>query len=236
MTKLLLFDVDKTLITNTSEKPFDQPIKNLHGLDVKMGEDFAGLTDQLILAKLLRGQGWDDEQIKTSLPQLIKELERVYAQSFDARTITLLAGVKELLEALSGSHGVIVGLITGNLKSIAKLKLEAVGIYSYFTTGAFGDDPHTTRAELVKIAVKRAGFQDRLADAYVIGDTELDIKASLDGGVANAVGVSNGFKTTQQLLDGGAAVVFQDFSDTRSVLRSFGITTKTPNHEATLLR
>jgi phosphoglycolate phosphatase len=222
MKKLLLFDIDKTLITNSSEKSFSEPIKNLHDIVVKADEDFSGFTDKLILAKLLSSEGWNEEQIQTSMPMLVRELDRTYAVTFKKNSVRLLPGVKELLEALL-EYNVLVGLVTGNLKQIAKLKLEAADIYQYFMVGGFGDDSHTTRADLVNIAIERANFQNKRENVYVIGDTELDIEASFEAGVENAVAVSNGFRTRKQLLNSGAKIVLDDFTDTDFVLQKFGL-------------
>ena len=222
MQKLLLFDIDRTLILNSSEKRFDMPIKNLHNVVVNANKDFSGLTDQLILAKLLTSEGWAEDQIQSAMPSLINELRSVYTESFTPSSITLLPGVRELLEEFT-KFDVVIGLITGNIKEIAKLKLETVGIYSYFTVGAFGNDDHASRSELVTLAAKRAGFDKKLSDIFVFGDTDLDIIASLEAGVQNAIGVSNGFASTESLLAAGAKWAFGDFTKTNKVIEQLRI-------------
>lgn len=121
------------------------------------------------------------------------------------------------------NDGQILGLITGNLKPIAKLKLEAAGIYSFFTVGAYGDDPHKSRSDLILIAIERAGYGSKPKNVYVVGDTSLDIKASLEAGVKNAVGVSNSFQPTSELREAGASVVFDNLVDTDIVLQQLGV-------------
>ncbi len=221
MPNLYLFDVDKTLITNSSDKSYAKPIHNLHGLSVDDDQDFSGMTDRLILAKLLRNEGWDEHQIDASLPGLITELEKTHAESFDKSFVKILPGVVQLLEALQKREHVL-GLITGNLKAITKLKLEAVNIYSFFTVGAYGDDPHNTRSDLVTLAIERAGFADHIQNVYSIGDTTLDIEASLGARVIHTVGVSNGFISTSSLSASGASIILEDFRDTDFVLQQIG--------------
>lgn len=184
-------------------------------MTVDDNQDFSGMTDRLILAKLLRTEGWNETQISENLPELIQELEKVYLESFNTTSLTIIPGAMALLEALK-NQGHVLGLITGNLKAIAKLKLKTVGVLNYFTLGAYGDDEHENRSELVTLAVDRAGFGDRMTQVYSIGDTALDVEAALTAGIGNAVGVSNGFVSMQELERSGATTVLENFIDTTS--------------------
>lgn len=222
MNKLFLFDIDHTLLTTISDKRFGQTIKNLHEIDIDSELDIQGLTDYLIFEALLKEQGWDDVQIQKHIADLLSESERVYIESFEPDSVKILPGVKELLEALHDS-GVQLGLITGNLELIAKTKLKALNLDKYFGGGGFGSDPHKTRNELVTIAIKRMGFEDRKDDVFVVGDTARDILAAHQAGIKNSVGVANGFRDIKELKDAGAKFVFEDFADTKEVMRQLGI-------------
>jgi len=124
MKKLLLFDIDGTLLTaGSASNRFVGVINRVHGIDVVPSKDFAGYTDFLILASLLEDEGWSDDQIKAAMPKLIDELDKLHEETFIAKDIHLLPGVKELLDALREADCAL-GLITGNLETIAKRKLE----------------------------------------------------------------------------------------------------------------
>jgi len=231
MQKPFLFDIDGTLVSGVNdsalstilaEDRFTQAISRGLGLSVRHKKDFRGLTDYLILKILLEDEGWATEQIESAMPELIKELDKVHERTFRAADIKLLPGVKQLLIALR-QHGIALGLITGNLQPVARRKLEALGVWPYFSVGGFGDDPHTVRADLVRLAIKRAGFEDRKEDVYVIGDTPRDIEAAHQAGVHNSVGVANGYRDIQELKGAGAKVVFEDFKDTKLVLKKLAI-------------
>ena len=222
MKKLFLFDIDGTLVKGYGDDRFTTTISNIHQLDIKSEKDFRGSTDQLILVDLLRTEGWGDKQIKEAMPKLLKELDKVHEETFNMDRLKLLPGVKKLLETLDDQENTL-GLITGNLKSIAQRKLKALGIWSHFSVGGFGSDPHTTRSDLVRHAVKQAGFKDHIEGVYVIGDTPRDIIAAKEAGITNSVGVANGFRSTQELIDAGAKIVFKDFTDTQEVLKVLGI-------------
>ena len=222
MKKLILFDIDGTLVTSSHDNRFEKAIANVHGIETKLVGDFQGYTDYLILVALLTSEGWTEQQIAEAMPKLIDELNEVHTSTFNPNSMKIIPGVRNLLDTLKKS-GCKLGLITGNLKSIAERKLEAVGIWSYFTVGGFGDDPHTIRADLVTIASKRAGYIDNLDDVYVIGDTTRDIVAAHDAGVTNSVGVANGFRDVQELIDAKAKIALNDFRDTDFVLDQLGI-------------
>ncbi|MEI7632166.1 MAG: HAD family hydrolase [bacterium] len=219
MKKLLLFDIDGTLLTGAGVERFKRSINNLHNLEIKSDRDFNGYTDFLILAALLEDEGWDKKQIEEAMPELMRELDRVHAETFHAENITLLPGVTDLLVTLK-SKNITLGLITGNLRTVAERKLKALGIWDYFTEGGFGSDPHTVRADLVRLAVKQAGFKNDLDNVFVIGDTPRDIQAATEAGIKNSVGVANGFRDIKELSDAGAKFVFEDLVNTDAVLRN----------------
>lgn len=222
MKKLLLFDIDNTLITSTHDNRFERAISNLHGLDVKLEGDFQGLTDYLILALLLKNEGWSETQIEDTMPKLTEELNEVHSSTFQSESVKILPGVKELLKALK-AKGCSLGLITGNLDIIAERKLAVVDIWKYFEIGGYGSDQHSSRAELVSIAVERAGYANNLSEVYVFGDTARDIQAAHDAGVANSVGVTNDFRDQQEFIDVKAKIIFDNLVDTDQVLSELGI-------------
>lgn len=222
MTVLLLFDVDRTLVTTAPDGRFEKTIANAHGIESKLDGDFQGYTDYLLLALLLHDAGWSEQQVAQAMPGLLQELEAVHVSTFTTGSVTVLPGVVELLEALE-SAGCALGLITGNVKTIAQRKLAAGDLWGYFGVGGFGDDPHVARSDLVTVAVQRAGFEGDLDRVFVIGDTARDIAAAHGAGVRNSVGVLNGFRDARELIDAGASIVLDDFTDTALVLDRLGI-------------
>lgn len=222
MSKLLLFDIDGTLITSKRADRFSRAIHKVHALHIDSDKDFSGYTDYLILDALLKEKGWTDIQVKESMPKLIKELDRVHAETFQPDDVELLPGTRELIAKLKDRDHQL-GLITGNIKGTARRKLEAAGIWSSFSLGGFGDDPHSIRADLVKVAIKRAGYEEDLEDVFVFGDTARDIEAAHTAGVMNSVGVANGYRDIKELVDAGAKYVFEDCKDTNAVMRTLGL-------------
>ncbi|HEX3082035.1 MAG TPA: HAD family hydrolase, partial [Candidatus Saccharimonadia bacterium] len=222
--KLVLFNIGGTLIEGTIHNREAQAVNNVHEISVEIKEDFRGYSDKIVLAALLRNEGWAEDQIKGAMPDLLRELDQVHKRSFREGSIKIMPGVLALLNTLK-EHDVLLGLTTANLKTIARRKLEAVGLYSYFSVGGFGDDPHTTRADLIRLAIQRAGFEDAKDQVYIIGDTQRDIFAANEAGIVHSIGVSNG-DDIQPFYDAGAEAAFESFTNTANVLAKLGISAK----------
>ena len=132
-----------------------------------------------------------------------------------------LPGVPELLDALAPCDDVYLGLLTGNFREGARIKLERFDLWRYFRCGAFGDDA-ADRHALVPVALERAtacGIPEiAAADVVVIGDTPNDIACAQAVG-AVSVGVATGSYTADQLRGCGATVVFDTLEATDDVVQ-----------------
>src|SRR3989338_5588437 len=142
--------------------------------------------------------------------------------AFKKGTIKLVPGVKDLLDQLE-RRGITIGLITGNRKSLAQLKLEDVDIWRYFSVGGYGDDPHEKRSDLVQLACQMAGFQTDDSGVYVIGDTWRDIKAAVEAGVINRVGLIGPRHPREEFEQAGATILLSSFDETQKVLEALGV-------------
>jgi phosphoglycolate phosphatase-like HAD superfamily hydrolase len=88
----------------------------------------------------------------------------------------------------------LLGLLTGNIRLGAEIKLRHFGLWEVFKTGAFGDE-HEDRGQIAALALQRGS---RLLDqnlrgdeVLVIGDTPLDIRCARAIG-AKALAVASG--------------------------------------------
>ena len=218
MSRLLLFDVDNTLLWSggAGGKAMGLAFRDLFGIDDAFGRvEFSGRTDRYILTTALRQHGIDGnfdehqarflERYYTHLPQTLRE-----------RQGKLMPGFPALLDDLSGRPDIRLGLATGNFSRAAQLKLAHYGIDGYFSGGGFGEESEE-RAVIVRRAIERLGEGLPGAEAVVIGDTPHDISSAKANG-AFAVGVATGGHSVEQLKESGADFVFQDFSDWRSAV------------------
>ncbi len=218
MTRLLLFDVDNTLLWSggAGGKAMGLAFRDLFGIEDGFKRvEFSGRTDRYILTTALRQHGidgdFDEHQVRfleryfTHLPQALRE-----------RQGKLMPGFPALLDALAKQPHVRLGLATGNFSRAAQMKLAHYGIDGYFSGGGFGEESED-RAVIVRRAIERLGEGLPGAEAVVIGDTPHDISSAKANG-AVAVGVATGGHSVEQLKESGADFVFQDFSDWRSAV------------------
>src|SRR4029078_12308944 len=134
----------------------------------------------------------------------------------------LLPGVRETLEALAAHPRYKSALVTGNIKPMAELKMELVGLDRFFTLpGAFGEESHNRRALPARAAERiRKHLQMNLAPEQfiVIGDTPNDIDCAHHFG-ARAVAVGTGrFYSEEEILAAEPDPVLPHLSDTDLVL------------------
>jgi phosphoglycolate phosphatase-like HAD superfamily hydrolase len=224
--KLVCFDIDGTLIwTNGAGR------RAIHrALLEELGTAgpietfrFDGRTDGEIISKLAEAAG-----LAVDRPLVDRVLERYVANLRDelgrpGHHTTVYPGVRELLDALEARGDCVVGLLTGNVASGARLKLGSAGLeFARFRIGAFGSDS-IERTELPEIAQRRArealGLDVPGGDVVVIGDTPADVRCGLGIG-ARAIGVATAAYSVEELLAVGAAAAFADLSDTGAVLEA----------------
>jgi phosphoglycolate phosphatase-like HAD superfamily hydrolase len=176
------------------------------------------MTDQQIIIEVLKKKGLNEVDIRPRLGECTKVMSDSFSQAFSSEEITILDGVPELLEKLT-RQGFLMGLVTGNLESIARGKLKKAGIEGFFKVGGFGSD-HIDRAELVRIAIREAeenfNFQPD-NNVFLFGDAPQDMKAAKEGG-AKAIGVTTGIYTREQLEEAGANIVLANLKDKNKIL------------------
>ncbi|MEX1118356.1 MAG: HAD family hydrolase [Terrimicrobiaceae bacterium] len=219
--RLLLFDIDGTLITSggAGERALCEAMSHLFGVqeDLK-GITLAGATDALIARHLLEKHGLP-VTLENSAALLDAYLQQLAAHLPRHRG-RVLPGMLELLTILRGHPGVVLALLTGNLIRGAELKLTHYGVWEFFEFGAFADDHHD-RNELGHFAKSRAleihGVDFPPECITVIGDTPKDIACGKAIG-AKTVAIATGNYSVGELGAFDPDLVFADFSDTQAVL------------------
>ena len=223
--KLLLFDIDGTLIATggAGQHAFLRTTQEIMGFDDDLATvPFHGQTDTSITARILKNNGVEptEEKIDAFLDAYLGFLEEELPRCQGA----LLPGVRELLDELHEDERFFVGLLTGNTRTGAQLKLTYYGIWEYFNVGAFGDDHHH-RNELPAYAHRRAldvrGVNFAPEQIYVIGDTPKDIECGKAFG-ANTLAVATGGTSLAELLEHKPTHALEDFVDTAAILRLLG--------------
>jgi len=216
--KLLLFDIDGTLIHSggAGKRAMERSFEKIWGIPNGFQDiGLMGRTDPSILKEAMDKQGitWTFDEVERFREYYFFFLdEELDVPNPDKR---LCPGIQALLAGCEGSMDLSLGLLTGNWRYGAFLKLHWFSIETYFPFGAFADDS-ADRNRLVPIALER--FKQHLnidisnQDVYVIGDTPLDIHCALPYGV-RTVAVATGVHTVQQLAVEKPDFLFQNFLD-----------------------
>jgi phosphoglycolate phosphatase-like HAD superfamily hydrolase len=229
--RILLWDIDGTLIRSVKTggyKEYTIPVlEEIFGTAGRLADmHVSGMTDLQIVFEALRDAGITQDEIlaraEVLVSRLTEEARRVTGNG--EKFFVLLPGVRQTLEALAAHPRYESALVTGNIKPMAQLKMELVGLDHFFTLpGAFGDESHNRRDLPARAAERiRKHLQLDLAPEQfiVIGDTPNDIDCARHFG-ARAVAVGTGRMFSEaEILDCKPDALLPDLADTDLVLKT----------------
>ncbi len=223
--RLLLFDIDGTLIKGdqAGRLAMGAALEQMFGTKGSLDSyQMAGKTDMRIMTDLLGEVGVDPLEIQRRLPEFFVLMAEFAQEIYPTRNMMACPGIASLLVQLRDRDSAMVGLLTGNARSTAPLKLEAAGIDpSQFVVGAYGSED-LDRNSLPNIALRRANeLTTELItsdNAVVIGDTPADVQCAR-AGKTRAVAVASGWHSASTLSLYQPDYLFADLSDTEAVLQ-----------------
>ena len=215
-----LFDIDGTLLASggAGKAALEAAFTEIFGIELRVHVPYSGRTDRAIARDLLR-----QHDVEPSLENwhrlLAGYLERLPA-SLNKHNGRVLPGMHDLLEALRQRQDVALGLLTGNVRAGAKVKLGHYGLYEHFAFGGFGDH-HFDRDDVAREALaaihSHVGKHVLPERVWVIGDTPLDVQCARAIG-ARVVAVCTGSHCYEELEASSPELLLRDFSDSRPFL------------------
>jgi len=185
--RYIFCDIDGTLLhaKGSGSVSFGEAFQEAYGVPVDMAHiNFAGATDLRVIEQLVRENGMELDAFRTA--HFFELLPEYLDQNMTRFPPDVFPGVGMFLERVS-KHWKL-GLVTGNIRECAYLKLKHGGLERYFSDiGGFGDDDGN-RNRMAALALERAGHPSH---AFLLGDTPSDIEAARANGMVS-VAVCNG--------------------------------------------
>jgi phosphoglycolate phosphatase-like HAD superfamily hydrolase len=220
MTRLVLFDIDNTLLSKSQGHidAFAVAFYKVYGVYASIFMiQHSGMTDQQIIYEVMRLSGVPDETIAAKIDECMQVMCDYFATVQQYMQATAIDGAEQTLAQLE-AHGYLLGLVTGNLEPIGHAKLASAGLDKYFKLGGFGNEA-IDRADLVHIATSKAtnNFVFEASDnVFLFGDAPQDMQAGVKGG-ARPIGVTTGIYSRDQLEQAGAYRVVSGVGDAQAL-------------------
>ncbi len=203
MIRLVLFDIDGTLVhtggagVKAFAKVFETEFNARDGFEKLK---FAGRTDVSLVREFFQYHAIAEtpENFELFFERYVFWLDHILSHS----ETDACPGVHEFLDDIKKLEKTpLTGLLTGNIRLGAEIKLRHFNLWNEFETGAFADDSEH-RDEIAAVARERGrrllgnGLRDQ--EILVIGDTPLDIRCGRAIG-AKVLAVATGGATLEEL-------------------------------------
>ena len=204
---VLIFDFDGTISDS-----LDSIVETLniifrrHGLSTKSREEVmrqVGLPIEDIFKNL------HPEHDVENVDALVKEFREIYYEDLQMKN-EMFPGVKETLEELK-KRGKILCIASSKKAKPLNVMLEKYEIKELFdfVVGADEVKERKPAPEMIEKAIENVGCSKE--EVVMIGDARFDIEMAKNAGV-RSIGVSYGVESREKLLELGADVVIDNFS------------------------
>jgi phosphoglycolate phosphatase-like HAD superfamily hydrolase len=211
-----LFDIDGTLLSSggAGKAAMEAALGLAFGVPCRFGDiPFSGRTDRAIGQDIFRLH--EIEESALNWRRFLDAYLQLLPSCLPRYQGRVLPGIASLLTRLQGRNDVAVGLLTGNIRDGARLKLDHYGLFHHFAFGGFGDH-HLNRDHVAQEAL--TAVQDYLKTpvdlnrVWVIGDTPLDVRCARAIG-ARVVAVATGWHSHDVLAAAQPDLLLADLTD-----------------------
>ena len=223
---VVLWDIDGTLSTTggISSRAFLDAIQDVAGRRPDgRNLDLGGRIDAEIASTLLTSIDSDPALV----PQVLARLHEIVMSRIDdfRANVRPLPGAAAVLARLEAA-GVRQTVVTGNIESVGRLKLESAGLVPPIEPdlGGFGDHAQS-RAAVAQLALDRV-VAHRWADGpdqcWIVGDTPRDLLCARAIGVHCAL-VATGRHSMESMADLGADLVIPGLDRADELFRRWNL-------------
>lgn len=210
-----LFDIDGTLLTCSDAVhyfAFCDTLTGIAGRPLTLeGVTAHGNTDIGILRDALALAGVQESAWRSQLPAMKENLCGFVEQRQQEVCATAMPQVHEILRHLR-DRGAILGVATGNLERIGKIKLQRAGLLHYFHFASWSDE-YEYRKDVIEAGVTKArDAAGEHATICVVGDTPADIQAARENALP-AIAVATGIYPFDELERAQPGLCLNSFAD-----------------------
>lgn len=191
--QLILFDIDGTLIHpgSAARKLLDTMVEEIAHASPKLRvEDVAGFTDPIIVETALRRLSYSDVSLSSAVDGILADYPGRLAVIYEGYEEAYVYDDAVALIHACRAEGWEVGLLSGNVRRAAEIKLKHFGLWEIFPFGLFGNDANN-REDLVWMAAEEAW--EALGESYthdrmvLVGDTAQDATAARSNSVRSLI-------------------------------------------------
>lgn len=192
MKKIILFDLDGTLIDSTEAilESFHHSLA-LHGSGDSVTD--AMITAQIghTLETMFASVGIRAEEVDAH----VQSYKLYYREISRQKTVLLPNALKAIEEASAIAR---LGIVTTKTGLYSRELMEHFGVMEYFEVLVGREHVENPKPHPEPIFKALEAMQGSAADAWMIGDTRLDIEASLRAGIGS-VAVTSGYDNAEEL-------------------------------------
>ena len=208
--KLVLFDIDGTLIQHIGESHFSKRVraaaKSAYNVEVSELDvaNFHGSVDKDTSWSILKESGISYDTFEKHFETYSNSMyDYLVAAASGGSLYKKIADAETLAWKVKNTPHIALGLLTGNVKRIGYWKLEHAGLGGIFSWGVFGDEAND-RIELAKMVPHEAHVEFKVPfrpdQIYVIGDTIYDVRCAKSVG-AHCIAVTTGRHVSRAELE-----------------------------------
>jgi phosphoglycolate phosphatase len=210
-----LFDVDGTLLHCTDAVhyfAFCDALTEIAGRPMNLeGVVAHGNVDTGILRDALLRSGLPEEAWRSKLEGAREAMRRQVEKNKGDLCAEPTPRAEELLQHLQ-AQGAKLGVATGNLETIGRLKLAHCGLLGYFDFAGWSDNFEYRKDVFAHALVNARKIAGQHARVCVVGDTPADVQAAQANGL-DVIAVATGIYTHEQLAFEGPTWCIRSFEE-----------------------
>lgn len=230
--KLVLFDIDGTLITWSGKhisglSRFQRGMKDAWGIDTGNEIDkFEGVPEWKSAWEVAKHYGVTRIQFEKNFPLYVETMLAFLIEQ--GKSVPLYVPIPEAVELVALMHrrnDIHMGVLSANAERTGKWKLKHCALHNYFEFGLWGDRAES-RIELAQTVYDKAktffGYSFVPQNTIVIGDTKHDIECGKAIGSVT-IAVQTGRQSSIEKLASAKPDLLVDSLMDKQVLKLLGL-------------